>query len=75
MDLYVQKNFDEWLQDEVKQHILQELKEKWENTTKGNCVFVSALEKRNIEELRKIILNKVRDIYQIRYPYKTIYYS
>jgi GTP-binding protein HflX len=75
IDLYEQLNFDEWLQDEVKQHILQELKEKWENTTKGNCVFVSALEKRNIEELRKIILNKVRDIYQIRYPYKTIYYS
>lgn len=74
LDLYEKKHFDEWLEDDIKQHILRELKEKWENLTLGNCVFVSALGKRNIDELRKVILNKVRDIYTIRYPYKTVYF-
>jgi GTP-binding protein HflX len=75
MDLYEKLTFDEWLNDEVKEDILIELKEKWENITQKNCVFVSALEKRNIDELRTFILSKVRDMYQIRYPYKTVYYQ
>ncbi len=74
MDLYEQHTFDEWLEDDVKQEILEDLKQKWENVTRGNCVFVSALEKRNIPELRQTILNKVRDIYRIRYPYKSEYF-
>jgi GTP-binding protein HflX len=74
MDLYEEKYFDEWLNSEVKQDILLELKEKWLNNTHNNCVFISAIERKNIDELRTIILNKVRDIYAIRYPYKTIHY-
>jgi GTPase len=71
MDLYEEKHFDEWLGDEVKENILMELKERWENETQGNCVFISATEKRNIDELRTRILESVRTIYQIRYPYRT----
>lgn len=71
MDLYEEKHFDEWLGDEVKENILMELKERWENDTQGNCVFVSATEKRNIDELRTRILESVRTIYQVRYPYRT----
>lgn len=74
MDLYEEKNFDSWLEDEVKEDILRELKEKWENNTEGNCIFVSALERKNIDGLRNFILNKVREMYQIRYPYKTVYF-
>jgi GTP-binding protein HflX len=74
MDLYEQHTFDEWLEDDVKMEILRDLKEKWQNITRGNCVFVSALERKNIDELRQTILNKVRDLYQIRYPYKSEYF-
>ena len=74
MDLYEEKNFDEWLQDEVKQEILQDLKEKWEHHTEGNCVFISALERKNIDALREFILIKVRELYQIRYPYRDIHF-
>lgn len=74
MDLYEEKTFDEWLEDEVKQEILLELREKWERATEHNCVFVSALERKNIDALRELILNKVRDMYQIRYPYKTVHF-
>jgi GTPase len=71
MDLYEEKHFDEWLGDEIKETILKELKERWENDTQGNCVFISATEKRNIAELRDRILDQVRTNYKIRYPYKT----
>lgn len=74
MDLYRQKYFDEWISDEVKQDIERDLKEKWVGLTNNNCVFVSAIEKQNIEELRTIILHKVRDMYQIKYPYKTVFF-
>lgn len=74
MDLYEEKNFDEWLQDDVKQEILRELKEKWDAATENNCVFVSALEKQNVDALREMILEKVRDMYKIRYPYRTVQY-
>jgi len=74
MDLYREKYFDEWVSDEVKQDIERDLKERWINVTNNNCVFVSAIEKQNIEELRTIILHKVRDMYQIKYPYKTVFF-
>lgn len=74
MDMYEEKNFDEWLDETVQQEILRELKEKWEHNTDGNCVFVSALERKNIDALREFMLNKVRALYKIRYPYRTIHY-
>jgi GTP-binding protein HflX len=74
MDLYVNKNFDEWLEDSVKEEILRDLKDKWDLATNGNCVFVSATEKQNLDALRDIILEKVREMYAIRYPYKTMLY-
>ncbi|MBP9097466.1 MAG: GTPase HflX [Ferruginibacter sp.] len=74
MDLFEKHVFDEWLEDEVKKDILRELKEKWQEETKGNCVFVSATERSNLDGLRQTILNKVREMYQIRYPYRAEYF-
>lgn len=71
MDLYEQNTFDQWLEEDVKEEILRDLREKWENVTQGNCVFISAIERKNIDELRDSIMKKVRDMYQVRYPYKT----
>src|SRR4030095_15971833 len=71
MDLYEKNTFDPWLDEEVRGEIVNELKERWENELQGNCVFISATERKNLEELRTTILNKVRDAYRIRYPYKT----
>jgi GTP-binding protein HflX len=74
LDLYEANTFDEWLEDEVKQELLLELKEKWDRATNNNCVFISALEKKNIDALRDIILTKVRELYLIRYPYRDIHF-
>jgi GTPase len=74
MDKYEAEAFDEWLEDDVKKEILNDLKQRWQNETKGNCVFVSATEKTNIDALRQTILNAVRDTYRIRYPYKAEFF-
>ena len=71
MDLYEQRTFDEWLEESTKKEILEDLRDRWNNETNGNAVFVSALEKRNIDVLRTTILEKVRELYRIRYPYKS----
>jgi len=71
IDQYELKTFDPWLEEGVKREIMSELKERWERETNGHCVFVSATERRNIDELRQTILEKVRELYKIRYPYKS----
>src|SRR5215510_6887992 len=74
MDLYEKNVFDEWLDDSVKKEILEDLREKWERETDGNAIFISATERRNIDLLRSTILDKVRQLYKVRYPYKTGFY-
>lgn len=74
MDLYEEKYFDEWLEDEVKEQLRKELKERWEEATDNNCVFISAIERQNIDLLREVIMEKVREMYGIRYPYRTIHF-
>jgi GTP-binding protein HflX len=74
MDLYERYTFDEWLNEETKNEILQDLKERWQRETNGNTVFISATEKQNIDQLRNTILNKVRELYRIRYPYKAEFF-
>lgn len=75
MDQYEERTFDKWLEPEVKDHLLQELKRRWENETACRCVFISATERREIDKLRSTILNQVREMYAKRYPYKTGYQS
>jgi 50S ribosomal subunit-associated GTPase HflX len=54
-----------------KKEILEDLHERWERETEGKVVFMSAIEKRNLDLLRKTILDRVREVYKVRYPYKT----
>jgi GTP-binding protein HflX len=74
MDLYEERTFDEWLSDDTRREILEDLRERWNSETNGNAVFISAIERRNIDELRNTILTKVRELYRIRYPYKTDFF-
>ncbi len=74
MDEYEKSTFDEWLEPSVKQDLLDELKQRWQEKTEGNCVFISATEKLNISALRQTVLNNVRTMYQVRYPYKAEFF-
>jgi GTP-binding protein HflX len=74
MDLYEERTFDAWLEESTKTEILNDLEERWQRETHGNAVFVSAIEKKNVDQLRTKILEKVRQLYKIRYPYKPIHF-
>ena len=66
--------FDPYLKEEIKKDIVDELKQTWMQRSNENAVFISAIEKRNIEELRDRILLMVAEAYKVRYPYKTEFY-
>jgi len=74
MDLYEANTFDEWLDSEVKQDLLIQLHTRWMEKTNNQAVFISATERRNVDGLRDTILQKVKDLYQERYPYLTQFY-
>ena len=81
MDLYEANTFDEWLEESTKKELLEDLREKWERETNGNAIFISAIEKRNLpagrqglKQLRQSILDKVKEIYKVRYPYKSEFF-
>ena len=71
MDMYEKNTYDEWLEPDVKEGLLNELKKRWENDTNSSCVFISAIERRDIDRFRATLLNLVRNMYTKRYPYKT----
>ena len=61
---------------EIKSYLglMQELEDRWNRETNYNAIFISATEKVNISELRQVILDKVKALYAIRYPYKANFY-
>jgi len=74
MDQYIKNTFDEWLDEEVKEDLLKQLYRRWDNLTHGHAIFVSATERTNIQHLRETILNKVKELYEERYPYLNSFY-
>ena len=74
MDQYVKTTFDEWLDEEVKEDMLKQLYRRWDNLTHGNAIFISATERTNLKRLRETILEKVKELYEQRYPYLNSFY-
>jgi GTPase len=74
MDRYKEFTFDEWLPKEVQDELLDELYKKWANITNSHAIFISAVEKDNIDLLRTVIISMIKSSYQKRYPYKTTYF-
>src|SRR5690606_37099718 len=74
MDKYVEETFDEFLSEDVKNELLNQLYRRWDNLTHGNALFVSAAEMTNINILRETLLRKVKELYEQRYPYLTQFY-
>jgi len=48
---------------------LDDLKRTWMGKCNGTCVFISAKNKENIENLKELLYTKVREIHIERYPY------
>lgn len=55
-------------------YTLEEWKQTWMNYENGGAIFISALNKDNLEEFRKILYQKVREIHVTRFPYNNFLY-
>ena len=61
--------------DRTKLHYtLDEWKHTWMGQLGDNVIFISAIEKSNIEELKKLLYSKVREIHVTRFPYNNFLY-
>ena len=54
---------------------LDELKKTWMAKMQGDCLFISAKKKENIDELREVLYQKVRELHVQKYPYNDFLYT
>ena len=54
---------------------LDDLKRTWMAKMHDNCLFISAREKQNIDELRDVLYKKVRELHVQKYPYNDFLYD
>ncbi|AVI50762.1 GTPase HflX [Pukyongia salina] len=55
-------------------YTLEEWKRTWMSRVSGDAIFISALNKENLEEFRKVVYQKVREIHITRFPYNNFLY-
>jgi GTP-binding protein HflX len=70
MDLYRERYFDDFISDETKTEIEEELKTSLKKKYGDNCMFVSAVSGEGMKEFRKELKEQVEAQYEIRYPYQ-----
>jgi GTP-binding protein HflX len=71
---YISKDEDD-LSPKTKQNFtLKELKNTWIAKNNSPCIFISATEKENIEELKELLYKEVKKIHITRYPYNDFLY-
>jgi GTP-binding protein HflX len=54
---------------------LDSLKKTWMAKMQGDCQFISAKNKENIDELREVLYQKVRELHVQKYPYNDFLYQ
>ena len=69
IDLYREKNYDPFLDQEAKDEIEEGIKGSLEYQFAHPSIFVSAHTRENIEKLRETLVEMVRNEYHVRYPY------
>lgn len=74
LDAYKKKEFDEWLAEDVQEDLLKQLEMRWDKTTQGNAVLISATDRQNIDVLRSKLYELVKEEYVQRYPYLKEFY-
>ncbi|MDD3901072.1 MAG: GTPase HflX [Dysgonamonadaceae bacterium] len=72
---HVEKDEDDLTPKRRENYSLEELKMTWMSKLKENCIFISAKEKENIDELKNLIYKKVKEIHVQRFPYNDFLYQ
>ena len=67
---------DDLITEKTKAHYtLEEWRHTWMAKLNGDAIFISALNKENFDEFRKLVYDKVREIHTTRFPYNTFLYD
>ena len=76
IDAYVPPEQDQLVDvDEQKEPVtLADLKNTWMAHHNAPAIFISATQKENVEELKALLYEKVKDIHTTRYPYDKLLY-
>lgn len=72
---YIEKDADDLSPLKKENLSLADLKKTWMSKMKDNCVFISAREKKNIDELKNIMYDRIKEIFVQRYPYNDFLYQ
>ena len=70
---YTQKDADDLSPKRHENYSLDDLKEMYFAQNQA-CIFISAKQKVNVEELRKMVYDRVKEMHAIRYPYNNFLY-
>ncbi|REG89522.1 GTPase HflX [Winogradskyella sediminis] len=77
IDAYEAEPFDEddLVEERTKaNYTIEEWKKTWMSRLDGNALFISALNKENMDEFRKRVYQEVREIHVTRFPYNHFLY-
>ncbi len=69
IDLYRERNYDLYLDEEAKEEIETGLQQRLEGQFGQESVFISALSKENVDTLREKMMEMIKKQYHYRYPY------
>ncbi len=67
---------DDLITEKTKAHYtLEEWHQTWMNKEKGEAIFISALTKENLEDFKKTVYDKVKELHITRFPYNQFLYE
>ncbi|MDR0544335.1 MAG: GTPase HflX [Odoribacteraceae bacterium] len=72
---YIKKEEDDLTPVERQNYSLEDLKQTWMSKQGLDCVYISALRRENIDELREKIYLIVREIHSARFPFNSFLYA
>lgn len=72
---FIEKDEDDLTPIEKENYSLDDLRKTWMADTRHESVFISAKEKTNLVELRKVVYEAVKKIHIKRYPYNSFLYD
>ena len=78
IDAYQHQTIDEddLVTVKTKEHYtLEEWEKTWMNRLENNCLFISALNKENIENFKEKVFDEVKKIHIQRFPYNDYLYN
>ena len=73
---FIRKDEDDLTPKLRENYSLEELKDTWmAKMNENNCVFISAVKKINIEDLKEKMYSQIKEIHKVRFPYNSYLYE